>query len=42
MEIIMKCPNCGNEMKKGIELQLKAESFYCDECMEVFARFKER
>lgn len=70
----MKCPECGNEMKKGtvvvtdghmliprcivtwvleeeqkkfirknaIGLGLKAEGYYCDECMKVFAAFEER
>lgn len=71
----MKCPKCGNELKKGIieakdagsltqsltmmtwypeeyknkmikknviNLQLKAEGFYCDECMKVFASFEEK
>lgn len=69
----MKCPECGNEMKKGvveirdghlvstvvvswcpeeekkkilrknvISLRLKAEGYYCDECMKVVAIFEER
>ena len=40
---IMKCPKCGNECKKGyVKLHIKAEGYYCDECMKVFAVFEER
>lgn len=71
----MKCPECGNEMKKGVveakdtgsitqffelvswypeeykdkmikknmvNLRLKAEGYYCDECMKVYAIFEEK
>lgn len=71
----MKCPECGNECKKGlveiknagsltqsltmatwcpeenvgkrlkkdlINLSLKAEGYYCDECMKVFVVFEEK
>ena len=71
----MKCPECGNECRKGIieakdggslaqfltmvtwypeeykekmikketvMLRLKAEGYYCDECMKVFAAFEEK
>ena len=71
----MKCPECDNEMKKGIveakdtgsitqffelvswypeeykdkmikknmvNLRLKAEGYYCDECMKVYAIFEEK
>ena len=35
----MFCPKCG---KEAINLNLKAEGYYCDECMMVFAAFEER
>lgn len=71
----MKCPECGNECKKGfievkdagsltqslamatwypeenkgkiikkdfVKLSLKAEGYYCDECMKVYAVFEEK
>lgn len=71
----MKCPNCENELRKGvieakdagsltqsltmmtwypeeykgkmikkerINLCLKADGYYCDECMKVFAEFDEK
>lgn len=69
----MKCPECGNDMQKGIvevrdghllsqvvvswcpedekkkfirknaiSLNLKADGYYCDECMKVIAIFNER
>ena len=71
----MKCPECGNECKKGyveakdagsltqsltmvtwypeaergkmlkkgnVTLRLKAEGYYCDECMKVYAAFEEK
>lgn len=71
----MKCPECGNEMKKGVveakdtgsitqffelvswypeeykdkmikknmvNLRLKAEGYYCDECMKVYAIFEQK
>jgi hypothetical protein len=71
----MKCPECGNELKKGvieakdtgsitqmftmlnwypveckgklvkkdaINLRLKADGYYCDECMKVYAAFEEK
>ena len=71
----MKCPECGNEMRRGflevkdtasltqrdtmviwypeeekgkffkkdvVHLWLKAEGYYCDECMKVIAVFNER
>lgn len=71
----MKCPECGNELKKGvieakyagslsqsltmltwypeeykrklvkkniINLRLKTEGYYCDECMKVYAAFEEK
>ena len=71
----MKCPECGNECKKGfieikdagrltqsltmatwypeeskgkigkkgsVKLQLKAEGYYCDECMKVYSVFEEK
>lgn len=73
--ISMKCPECGNEMKKGViqvkdtgsitqfftmvswhpvddtgkivkrdrvGLPLKAEGYYCDECMKVYGIFEEK
>lgn len=72
---MMKCPECGNEMRKGfieaknagsltqsltqlvwhpeeykgkfikkeaVDLRLKADGYYCDECMRVFAAFEEK
>ena len=71
----MKCPECGNELKKGvieakdagslsqsltmltwypeeykrklvkkniINLRLKTDGCYCDECMKVYAAFEEK
>jgi hypothetical protein len=71
----MKCPECGNELKKGVvetknagsltqsltmvswypeeykrklmkkdtvNLRLKADGYYCDECMKVYAIFEEK
>lgn len=71
----MKCPECGNELKKGvieakyagslsqsltmltwypeeykrklvkkniINLRLKTDGYYCDECMKVYAAFEEK
>jgi hypothetical protein len=70
----MKCPECGNELKKGVveatntsslltftmvswypeeyngkfvkkdavHLKLKADGYYCDECMKVYATFEEK
>lgn len=71
----MKCPECGNECKKGfvevkdagsltqsltmatwypeenegkrlkkdaVKLHTKAQGYYCDECMKVFAVFEEK
>ena len=71
----MKCPECGNELKKGvieakdagslsqsltmltwypeeykrklvkkniINLRLKTDGYYCDECMKVYAGFEEK
>lgn len=71
----MKCPECGNECKKGfieikdagsltqsltmatwypeeskrkigkkdaVKLRLKAEGYYCDECMKVYSVFEEK
>jgi len=71
----MKCPECGNECKKGfieikdagsltqaltmatwypednkgkrikkdgVSLQIKAEAYYCDECMKVYGIFEEK
>ena len=71
----MKCPECGNELKKGvieakeagsltqwltmltwhpeeykgklvkkntINLRLKADGYYCDECMKVYAAVEEK
>lgn len=71
----MKCPECGNEMKKGViqvkdagsitqsltmvswypeddtgkivkrdrvSLPLRAEGYYCDECMKVYGIFEEK
>lgn len=73
----MKCPECGNELKRGvveardagsltqsltmvdwypeeykekmikkrkdiINLGLKADGYYCDECMKVYAVFEEK
>ena len=35
----MNCPKCGKEM---VSLRLKADGYYCDECMMVFAEFQER
>lgn len=33
----------GKRIKKGtLELSLKAEGYYCDECMKVFAVFNEK
>lgn len=29
-------------LKKGINLSLEAEGYYCEECMEVIACFEER
>ena len=45
----MRCPECGNECKKrfveikdAVKLQIKAEGYYCEECMKVFAVFEEK
>ena len=71
----MKCPECGNEKKKGIlevkdagsitqslttvswypnddkgkiikkdrvNLSLRGEGYYCDECMKVYGTFEEK
>jgi hypothetical protein len=71
----VKCPECGNELKKGVvetknagsltqsltmvswypeeskrklmkkdtvNLRLKADGYYCDECMKVYAIFEEK
>lgn len=35
--------NKGKKIKKdGVSLQIKAEAYYCDECMKVFAIFEEK
>ena len=43
--IQMKCPEDNKEKKikkDGVSLQIKAEGYYCDECMKVYAVFEEK